>query len=237
LGWSNRVLVVLPSWILDFGYWMATFYYDVGSSNSWRVAIQLHEKGLKPTHTAINLFKGEQKSPEFLKVNPRGQVPAWVDGDIVVVESLAIMMYLEHRHPKHPLIPSSPKDYATFLTRLFQYPAKLDTTNILAVVAFSKKTREDLRDKIVEILKELREWDKVLEGRDYFAHSFSLADIAVIPLITTNVEILGLDLSQFPNLHAWYRRMWQRPSVKETCTFVDVFKGIVKERVLEGAKI
>lgn len=214
-----------------------TFYTSPLSPNTWRVAIYLHEKGIKHTVKNLNLREKEQKTPEFLKINPRGQVPAWVDGDVAVAESLAIMMYLEHKHKNHPLIPTSDRDYATFLTRLFQFPAKLDNAGITSAVFFGKKTKEDLRDKITALLKEIREWDRALEGREYLASTFSIADIAIIPNITGNVELLGLDLSQFPHLEGWYRRMWARPSVKETPNHCVPLSKMPHERVLEGVKL
>jgi len=214
------------------------FYTDSISNNAWRVAIYLHEKGLKPEVKVISLTKGEHKTDEFLAINPRHQVPVYQDGDVVISESLAIMMYLEHKHHQHlPLIPANDKDYGTFLTRLFQFPAKMDPTAITFSVVFLKKTKAELTDKILALLTEFKEWDRLLEGREYLANTFSIADIAILPSVTGNVEILGLDLSQFPHLHAWYKRMWERPSVKETCTFANVMNTIPHERVLEGARL
>ena len=61
--------------------------------------------GLKYEYKAVNLVKGEQFSPEFSKLNPLNFVPALVDGDIVVADSFAILMYLEEKYPQHPLLP------------------------------------------------------------------------------------------------------------------------------------
>ncbi|KAI3680214.1 hypothetical protein L2E82_50599 [Cichorium intybus] len=75
------------------------------SSCSFRVRIALNLKGLDYEYKAINLFKNEQQSPEFLKVNPMGHVPALMDGDILLSDSYAIILYLEEKYPKHPLLP------------------------------------------------------------------------------------------------------------------------------------
>jgi len=215
-----------------------TYYTDLASHNTWRVAIYLHEKGLKPEVKEISLLKGENKSAEFLAINPRHQLPVYQDGDITVTESQAILVYLEHKHHNHhPLIPTNDKDYGLFVTRFFQYAAKLDPTGFTLSVLFMNKTKAHLTDKIQALLTELKEWDRVLEGREYLANTFSIADIAILPSITSNVEILGLDLSQFPHLHAWYRRMWEKPSVKDTCTFVAIQNSIPHERVLEGVRL
>ena len=213
------------------------FYTDSVSNNAWRVAIYLHEKGLKPEVKEISLLKGENKSAEFLAVNPRHQLPVYQDGDITITESLAIMTYLEHKHHHHPLIPTNDMDYGLFVTRFFQYAAKLDPTGITFSVLFMNKKKADLTDKIQALLNEFKEWDRVLEGREYLANTFSIADIAILPSVTSNVEILGLDLAQFPHLHAWYKRMWEKPSVKDTCTFVAIQNSIPHERVLEGVRL
>ncbi|RVX05836.1 Glutathione S-transferase zeta class [Vitis vinifera] len=86
------------------------------SSCSCRVRIALNLKRLKYEYKAVNLVKGEQFSPGdehgfniilgfFSKLNPLNFVPALVDGDIVVADSFAILMYLEEKYPQHPLLP------------------------------------------------------------------------------------------------------------------------------------
>ena len=215
-----------------------TFFSSTVSSNAWRVAIYVYEKGLKPEIKPVDFTTSEHKSADYLAINPRGQVPTWKDGDIVIIESIGIMMYLEAKHVNDhnnkPLIPTKPEDLATFYTRLFQYPAKLEPTAIFGQVFFGKKGKEELRPKITDLLKEHQKWDQALQGREYLAHTFSIADITLIPIVTTNVELLGLGLAQFPNLEAWYKRMWARPSVKETCPYEKAFAGLTYERVLEG---
>ena len=212
-----------------------TFYTLSRSPNAWRVAIYVHEKGLKPDVKQVDFAAGEHKSADYLAINPRGQVPTWKDGDTVIVESIAIMMYLEAKHgADKPLIPTKPEDLATFYTRLFQYPAKMDPTAIGFKVFRAKMTKEQLKPQIADLLKEHQKWDEALQGREYLANTFSIADITLIPIVTTNVMLLGLGLAQFPNLEAWYKRMWARPSVKETCPYEKAFAGQTFERVLEG---
>ena len=146
-------------------------------------------------------------------------------------------MYLESQHKENPLIPTNKEDYALFLTRYFQYVAKTDQTTILRPVLFNNQTKENLTDKIAALLKEHAELDKALEGRNYLANTFSIADIALIGLVAANVEVLGLDLKPFPNLQRWYQLMWTRPSVRDTCTFVDEVKKNFPnyQKVLLGA--
>ncbi|XVF54324.1 hypothetical protein PTKIN_Ptkin05aG0172000 [Pterospermum kingtungense] len=76
------------------------------SSCSCRIRIALNLKGLEYQYIPVNLFKGEQLSPEFKKLNPIGYVPVLVDGAMVISDSFAICMYLEEKYPQHPLLPS-----------------------------------------------------------------------------------------------------------------------------------
>ncbi|KAK3183133.1 hypothetical protein Dsin_030419 [Dipteronia sinensis] len=86
-------------------YWM--------SSCSCRVRISLNLKGLEYEYNVVNLVKGDQHTPEFRKLNPIGYVPALVDGDVLLSDSFAILMYLEEKYPQHhPLLPSEIKKKA-----------------------------------------------------------------------------------------------------------------------------
>ncbi|XP_076912758.1 glutathione S-transferase zeta class-like [Bidens hawaiensis] len=75
------------------------------SSPCFRVLIALNLKGLDYEYKAVNLFQKDQNRPEYLKINPLGYVPALVDGNIVLADSFAIILYLEDKYPQHPLLP------------------------------------------------------------------------------------------------------------------------------------
>lgn len=68
------------------------------SNNAMRAQLCLDEKGLAYEYVQVDLFKGAHKQPEFLAINPRGQVPALIDGEITVYESVAVVQYLELRY-------------------------------------------------------------------------------------------------------------------------------------------
>ncbi|CAN6470339.1 unnamed protein product [Victoria cruziana] len=82
------------------------------SSCSWRVRIALNLKGLPYEYKPVNLLKHEQSSPEFTKLNPLGYVPVLVDGDMVISDSFAILLYLEEKYPEQPILPSDMKKRA-----------------------------------------------------------------------------------------------------------------------------
>src|SRR5947207_6464503 len=74
-----------------------------GSPFAWRVLLALEVKGLPYQSRLLERSKGEQRSPEFLAMNPRGQVPVLRDGAVTVRESIAILAYLDRQYPEPPL--------------------------------------------------------------------------------------------------------------------------------------
>jgi len=85
-------------------------YYRSSCSHRARIALNL--KGVDYEYKAVNLLKGEQSDPEFLKLNPMKFVPALVDGDAVIGDSYAIALYLEDKYPDPPLLPQDPRKKA-----------------------------------------------------------------------------------------------------------------------------
>jgi glutathione S-transferase len=95
--------------LLQGGIFMAIKLYDaVPSSNSDRVKIALHEKGLPYERVTLNLAKKDQKRPEFLKLNPYGKVPVIDEDGKVLFESCIINEYLDEKYPNPPLTPKDP---------------------------------------------------------------------------------------------------------------------------------
>ena len=87
------------------GYWR--------SGASYRVRIALNLKGLGYDLAAHDLRKGEQKTADYLALNPQGMVPALQDGDLIVTQSPAILEWLEETHPEPALLPTAANDRAT----------------------------------------------------------------------------------------------------------------------------
>src|SRR5690348_11808359 len=78
-----------------------------GEGRGLRVVWLLEEMGLPYTLRPVDLFKGAENDPEFIAVNPGGFIPALTDGDVTMVESIAIMEYLMARHGPTKLAPGA----------------------------------------------------------------------------------------------------------------------------------
>jgi len=78
-------------------------YWISGSPFAWRVLLTAEVKGIPYEGKLLEASKGELKTPEFLAINPLGRVPAIRDGNFTLHESLAIMVYLDRKHPNPPL--------------------------------------------------------------------------------------------------------------------------------------
>jgi glutathione S-transferase len=191
--------------------------YSYGpSSHSRKVRAALIEKGLEFERVNIDLSKKEQKSPEYLKIHPFGLVPALDDEGFIVYDSTIINEYLEDEYPYPPLMPKDSEGRAQ--ARLLEdlrdnhfNPAAGQLNRELRKPEGERDQRivESARAKLTECFDRL---EKELQGREYLAGEFSLADIAFYP----NID--SLDRIQFPvdakykNVIAWIARLKARPS-------------------------
>lgn len=200
-----------------------TLYTLAFSQNAVRPEIALLEKGLDFDKVTVDLFKGEHQTDAYGAITPRRQVPALVyhDGDdaITLYESVAITQFLDDMHPEPRLLPpvSSPRMRANALMRIAEFQQKLDPKNVFGSVAFGKQTREQLGDRVDALLDELPRWDAYVgDGPFLCGDLFTLADIAVFPLLL-HFEALGYDYAKrTPALAAYLDHCKSRPSVVET---------------------
>jgi hypothetical protein len=93
-------------------------YWGSGSPPAWRVLIALHEKALSYRSEMITFESGVLKTPPMLSLNPRGLVPIFIDGEVRMYESLAILHYLDDFYPEPPLLPRERVARARALTRM-----------------------------------------------------------------------------------------------------------------------
>ncbi|KAK1287883.1 hypothetical protein QJS10_CPB19g00329 [Acorus calamus] len=177
------------------------------SSCSHRIRIALNLKGLDYEYKAVNLLKGEQFGPAFLKLNPIGYVPALVDGDIVVADSFAILLYLEEVYPQRPLLPQDLQKKAINLQAASIVCSSIQPLQNLTVLNFMEgKINSD--DKIAWVQHHIRKGfaalEKLLEGcsgKYATGNEIYLADICLAPQIFAAATRFQIDMpSEFPLL-------------------------------------
>lgn len=196
-------------------------YQFAASGNSRIVRLVLEEKRLPFERINIDVTKGENRTPEFLKLNPRGKVPVLVHstpaGDVLLSESSVINEYLEEVFPQPPLMPPAPARRALVRSMVYLFDTELSpTTGLLIIEKLLKKPEEQRADFVAERIKATREIlarlsEMTLDG-PFLAGDFSLADASFIPVLAVMAPV-GINLEQeFPKLARWMAEVKQRPS-------------------------
>lgn len=196
-------------------------YHNPISPNSRRVWITLMEKGLSFEEVEVNYLDGEQFKPEFLAISPFHHIPALVDDGFNIVESLAILDYLEARYPAPAMLPTDTKDMG--IVRMVQLatvnelmPAIIPLTPVMLDLPGADPEKIEIsKQKISTILKF---FEGLLDNRPFFgSESITLAE----PVAGTIVPWLpggGVSLSEYPKLSAWCVRLTARPAWQKTQT-------------------
>ncbi len=193
--------------------------YDFTSSpNCQRVKVVLGEKKLPFETVPIDLRKGEQKKPDFLKLNPYGKVPVIIDGETILFESCIINEYLEEKYPDPPLMPKDQAKKARIRILIDYGLNHLDPPYQKIRMELTKDEKERNRETIENAKKDLKNLLQRLEremgNQPFLAGDFSLLDAAVIPRFLRMEGFGVLPDPSLPNLGKWLKRMKDRPSVR-----------------------
>jgi GST-like protein len=189
--------------------------YTASTPNGWKASVMLEEIGMPYTVHPISLSKGDQKTPDFLRINPNGRIPAIVDranGDFPIFESGAIMLYLAKKSGK--LLPKDDKGESRVIQWLMFQMGGVGPMMGQANVFF-RYFPEKLQGAIDRYQNEGRRLFEVLntqlDGREYLCDEFSLADIANWCWVRIH-EWSGISVTGLDNLNAWIARMESRPA-------------------------
>ncbi|MEH2461216.1 glutathione S-transferase family protein [Nostoc sp.] len=217
---------------------MLTLYHQPFSPNSRRVWITLLEKGLEFELVEIKI-DGEQFKPEFLAINPFHHIPVLVDDGLNVVESLAILDYLEAKYSTPVMLPKDAKDLA--IARMVQLvtvnellpPTTTFLPQILGLPEAAPEKIEQAKQKISTVLKF---FESLLDDRPYFvSHNLTLAEV-VAGTVVIWLPRIGISLSDYPKLSTWCDRLVARPSwqaTESTPEAMEEFKSIVVARMAQ----
>jgi glutathione S-transferase len=193
--------------------------YDFKSSpNCQRVKVVLAEKNLPYEIVPIDLTKKEQKTPEYLKLNPYGKVPVLTDDATVLYESLIINEYLDEKYPNPPLMPKDPAKKAKGRILVDYGMAHFDSAYQKLRMELMKDAKEQSQPIIdgakSELKKLLQRFEEELGDRQYLLGDFSLVDADLIPRFSRLEGFGVLPDPSLPRLGKYLERMKARPSVK-----------------------
>lgn len=160
----------------------------------------------------------DTKTPEYLKLNPQGAVPLLVDGDLILPQNVAILLYIDSLQPEAKIFGSTTPEgrarafrWLTFLNAdvhkafapLFHLPAYVQ----------DEQFKEDMQNAARQnILQMLGQCNTQLADQDYLADDFSVADVYLYVILRW-CRSIKLDYSSLSNLPAFYERIGNKPQV------------------------
>lgn len=198
--------------MIDLYYWP--------TPNGWKISIILEECGLEYRMIPVNIGEGEQFDPEFLKISPNNRMPAIVDHDgpggapYHLMETGAILIYLADKSGK--FLPTEPAArYRVIEWLMWQMGGvgpmfgqnghfKLYATED---IPYAKKRYLDESNRLYGVL------DRRLEGREFVADDYSIADMSLMPWFMLH-RMQGIVMDDYPNVKRWYQGLKERPAVR-----------------------
>ena len=192
--------------------------YSAKTFNGQRVSIMLEEVGLDYSAHRVDLVKGEQRQPEFLRLNPSGRIPVLVDHDsgtsdpLVLTQSVAILQYLAEK--TRQLLPGSLINRAKIYEWMQFYAVDIGSVIFSAFylqrlcTVKQPQAAEQLRNRVHDLY---RHFDQQLAEQEFLAGSnYSIADITALPAVLTQEQ----ELVNYMNLTHWLQQLKQRPAVQ-----------------------
>ncbi len=214
--------------------------YTAETPNGWKASIALEELALPYTVHALALSKGEQKAPDYLKINPNGRIPTIVDrdeGNFAVFESGAILVYLAEKTGK--LLPQDRKGRSRVMQWLMFQMSGVGPMMGQANVFF-RYAPEKIPYAIERYQREVRRLlgvlDTQLASHEHIAGEYSIADIALWPWVRGH-DWAGVSIEGLTHLERWLEVVGRRPAVQRgRAVPAPQDLGITGEQVVEGAR-
>lgn len=208
-------------------------YWGSGSPYSWRVLLALEYKRVGYESHLLQFSKQEHKSPQMLRMNPRGRVPVLRDDEFVVFESLACLLYLDRKYPEPPLFGRTAEEAGTIMRVICEYQAYAEQHLMKIVYAVFLENLDEKSEEVTRAMQLVAGEARTIEGRlsrsDWLVgEHVSAADMVVFPgimLLLRAMEkreagdlrsrFLPMD-GTYPAIAGWIRRMEALPGYERT---------------------
>ena len=195
---------------------MTTTIYGVSGSRAIRSLWAIEEVGIKYKHVATHFFN-DSKTNEYLSVNPNGRIPALVDGDITVFESMAINLYLTKKYSPN-LHPTSENEQAQTIQWSVWAISEIEPLQMQIVIQ-KFFNRDNIDQSIIDSATEnlqrpLAVLNSHLTDRDYLlGESFTVADLNVSGVMLL-MQMMDFDLTAYPRIKQWTTKCYSREALK-----------------------
>ena len=202
--------------------------YEFGPTRSIRARWTLQELGVEFEPITVNLVAGEHRRPEFLKINPAGKLPVLVDGDLVLTESVAIVLYLAEKYPEKGLLPADLTARAQVNRWLLFAATELEQplwriSRHTALYPEDKRLPGDVALARQEFKEMAAVLEKHLQGRQFVVGDrATVADFVTAYTLDWGGEARLLD--ELPVLRRYMERMYARPKAPQR--IAEAFKSI-----------
>ena len=189
--------------------------YEFGPTRSIRARWTLQELGVDFEATTVNLIAGENQSPDFLKINPAGKVPALVDGDRTLTESVAIVLYLGEKYPDRGFVPKDLEQRAELNRWLLFAVTELEQrlwriSRNTAVYPEAKRVPADIANAREDFAPMAAVLEKHMQGRQFIVgNTVTVADFVTAYTLDWANEFQMLE--GFPQLKSYMTKMYERP--------------------------
>lgn len=208
-------------------------YYARPSLFARPVWLALLEKQIPFELVPVRL-SGEQFEPEFLALNPFGHIPVLVDGDLRVIESQAILDYLEAKHPSPPLLPTDARTLAK--VRMVQFVTLNELLPAIVGLLLNEADSADYLYAQMRAANTLNFLESMLGDAPFVAREMlTMAEIVAGSLVPV-LPKLEMPLTEYPRLSAWSDRLLSRPSWQEIALSPEEWSGF-RERFQVMPKI
>jgi len=193
--------------------------YGFSPTRSTRDLWTLRELDVEFEFVNVDPTKGELRRPEFLAVNPAGKLPVLVDGDFILTESVAIVLYLAEKYPEKGLLPSGLRARAEVNRWLLFSATELEQplwriTRHTSLYPPEKRLAAEIPIACQDFLDVAAVMEKHMDGRRFLVgDDLTVADIvAAYTLDMATVKKAGSLLEDLPRLRGYMERMYKRPN-------------------------